>query len=181
MSARPKANTAFAKGISRTVRGSLKRFLALVTITALGVTMLVGLRAACVDLRNSADAFFDEQNLFDVRVQSTLGLTDEDVAALATLDGVDVAEGGWVETVYATVGSAAEKVDVKALSPSGMNEPLLLEGSLPERADQIAVTRAHRNFYVDESHGGTDVLFGTRTGYPCCYSNMHQGHPQKHH
>ena len=147
MSARPKANTAFAKGISRTVRGSLKRFLALVTITALGVTMLVGLRAACVDLRNSADAFFDEQNLFDVRVQSTLGLTDEDVAALAALDGVDVAEGGWVETVYATVGSAAEKVDVKALSPSGMNEPLLLEGSLPERADQIAVTRR----YLDDA------------------------------
>ena len=147
MSARPKANAAFAKGISRTVRGSLKRFLALVTITALGVTMLVGLRAACVDLRNSADAFFDEQSLFDVRVQSTLGLTDEDVAALAGLDGVEAVEGGWVETVYATVGSAAEKVDVKALSPSGMNEPLLLEGHLPERADEIAVTRR----YLDDA------------------------------
>lgn len=24
----------------------------------------------------------------------------------------------------------------------------------------------------------TDVLFGTRTGYPCCYSNMHQGWPK---
>ena len=163
MSARPKANAAFAKGISRTVRGSLKRFLALVTIAALGVTMLVGLRAACVDLRNSADAFFDEQNLFDVRAQSTLGLTDEDVAALAALDGVEAVEGGWAETVYATVGSAAEKVDVKALSPSGMNEPLLLEGSLPERADQIAVTRR----YLDDaglSLGDTVTFRGSDDG-----------------
>lgn len=47
-----------------------------------------------------------------------------------------------------------------------------------QQPNQIAVTRAHRNFYVDESHGGTDVLFGTRTGYPCCYSNMHQGWPK---
>ena len=135
--------SAFARGILRTVRGSLKRFVALATITALGVTMLVGLRAACVDLRNSADAFFDGQSLFDVRVQSTLGLTDDDVAALAALDGVEAAEGGWSETVYTAVGSASEKVDVKALSPSGMNEPLVLEGRLPEAPGEIAVTQRY--------------------------------------
>lgn len=135
--------SAFAKGILRTVRGSLKRFVALTTITALGVTMLVGLRAACVDLRNSADRFFDEQSLFDVRVQSTLGLTDEDVAALAALDGVETAEGGWSETVYTTVGSASEKVDVKALSSSGLNEPLVLEGRLPEASGEVAVTQRY--------------------------------------
>ena len=135
--------SAFARGIARTVRGSLKRFVALTTITALGVTMLVGLRAACVDLRNSADRFFDEQSLFDVRVQSTLGLTDEDVAALAALDGVETAEGGWSETAYTTVGSASEKVDVKALSPSGLNEPLVLEGRLPEASGEVAVTQRY--------------------------------------
>ncbi|WP_455136894.1 FtsX-like permease family protein [Thermophilibacter sp.] len=133
--------SAFARGVLRTVRGSLKRFVALATITALGVTMLVGLRAACTDLRESADAFFDAQRLFDVRVQSTLGLTDDDVAALAALDGVEVAEGGWSETVYTTVGSSSEKVDVRALSEDGMNEPLVLEGHLPTRDDQVAVTR----------------------------------------
>ena len=148
---------AFSLGILRTMRGSLKRFVALATITALGVTMLTGLRAACVDLRNSADAFFDEQSLFDVRVQSTLGLTDEDVEALAALDGVELAEGGYAETVYTTVGSASEKVDVKALSPSGMNEPVVLEGHLPERDDQIAVTKR----FLDDSglYVGDTVTF----------------------
>ena len=144
MAGRPdtqRSQSAFARGILRTVRGSLKRFVALATITALGVTMLTGLRAACVDLRNSADAFFDEQNLFDVRVQSTLGLTSEDVDALAALNGVEAAEGGYAETCYTTVGSASEKVDVKALSPSGMNAPVVLEGHLPERDDQVAVTK----------------------------------------
>ena len=71
-----------------------------------------------------------------MRVQSTLGLTDEDVAALAALDGVETAEGGWSETAYTTVGSASEKVDVKALSSSGLNEPLVLEGRLPEAAGE---------------------------------------------
>ena len=158
--------SAFGRGILRTMRGSLKRFVALATITALGVTMLVGLRAACVDLRASADAFFDEQNLFDVRVQSTLGLTSEDVDALAALPGVEAAEGGWVETVYTTVGSASEKVDVKALSPDGMNEPVVLEGHLPERDDQIAVTKRFledSGLYVGDTvtfHGADDGTDG---------------------
>ncbi len=137
------SHNAFTRGILRTVRGSLKRFVALATITALGVTMLTGLRASCVDLRNSADAFFDEQRLFDIRVQSTLGLTEEDVDALAALDGVEAAEGGYVETAYTTVGSVSEKVDVKALSPSGLNEPLVMEGRLPQSADEVAVTQRH--------------------------------------
>ena len=141
--ARASSKNAFTRGILRTVRGSLKRFVALATITALGVTMLTGLRASCVDLRNSADAFFDEQQLFDIRVQSTLGLTEDDVDALASLDGVEKAEGGYVETAYTTVGSVSEKVDVKALSPSGMNEPLVMEGRLPQSVDEIAVTQRY--------------------------------------
>lgn len=138
---------AFDRGVLRTIRGSLKRFVALATITALGVTMIIGLKAACVDLRTSADTFFDDQNLFDVRVQSTLGLTDEDVAALACLDGVENVEGGWSESVYTTVGPGSEKVDVKALSPTGMNAPVVLQGHLPTCDDQIAVTQR----YLDES------------------------------
>ena len=138
--ARP-GRSAFDLGVRRTIRGSLKRFVALATICALGVTMICGLKVACVDLRASADAFFDAQDLFDLRVQSTLGLTDEDVDALASLDGVACAEGGWAETCYTTVGSGSEKVDVKALSASGMNEPRVLDGHLPVTADQVAVTR----------------------------------------
>ena len=139
--------SAFGIGVLRTVRGSLKRFVALATICALGVTMICGLKVACIDLRASADAFFDAQDLFDLRVQSTLGLTEDDVSALAAIDGVEAAEGGWVETCYTTVGSSSEKVDVKALSPSGMNQPRVLDGHLPVTSDQVAVTRR----FLDES------------------------------
>ena len=134
---------AFGLGVLRTMRGSLKRFVALATICALGVTMICGLKVACIDLRASADRFFDEQDLFDLRIQSTLGITDDDEAALAALEGVETAEGGWVETCYTAVGSGSEKVDVKALSASGLNQPRLLEGHLPVTADQVAVTRRY--------------------------------------
>lgn len=41
--------------------------------------MFAGLSAGCRDLRASADDYYDRQNLYDIRIQSTLGLTNEDV------------------------------------------------------------------------------------------------------
>ena len=133
-------SSAFAKDALRTVTHSLRRFLSIAAICALGTTMLIGLVIACEDLRLSADAFFDAQRLYDVSVQSTLGLTDEDVAALGALDGVEVAEGSWGETAYTSVNGARSSVEVHALMASGMNEPHVDEGRLPETADEVVVT-----------------------------------------
>lgn len=41
--------TVFRRGIYRTIRGSLKRFLSIVVITALGVSVMCGLKAGCED------------------------------------------------------------------------------------------------------------------------------------
>lgn len=135
--------SAFAKDIARTIRGNLRRFVAIVVITILGTCMFSGLKAGCDDLRAGADDFFDAQQLFDVRVISTLGITEDDVEALGGLEGVAHAEGGYTETTYTDVAGKHASVDVKALSADGTNEPLLLEGRLPEAAGEVAVTSAY--------------------------------------
>ena len=45
-----------------------------------------------------------------------------------------------------------------------------------QQTNQISCTRTIRPFSTQ--HDGTDVLFGTLNGYPCCLSNMHQGWPK---
>lgn len=132
---------AYRKDIARTVRGNLKRFVSITVICALGVAMFCGLRASCTDLRDAADAYFDARGLFDIQVLSTLGLDDADIEALAAVEGVDAAEGGWSESTYTDVDGARASVEVKALSASGMNEPYVVEGRLPEGSDEVAVTQ----------------------------------------
>ena len=110
-------------------------------ITTLGVAMFSALGVACMDLRQSADIFLDAQNLFDIQVVSTLGLTQEDVDALGALDAVSQAEGVYSETVQIRCGEKSSSVSLKTLSGSGMNQPYLLEGSLPGQPDEIVVTR----------------------------------------
>lgn len=73
-------------------------------ITALGVSVMCGLKAGCEDLRDSVDAYFDQQNVYDINVQSTYGLTRDDLAAIQEVDGVETAEGIYTETAYTAVG-----------------------------------------------------------------------------
>ena len=47
-----------------------------------------------------------------------------------------------------------------------------------QSANQVDVTRRDRNFYQDAGHQGTDICYGTLTGYPCCTCNMHQAWPK---
>lgn len=138
---------AFSTDIKRTITGNLKRFISLFVITALGATMLVGLKAACDDLRFTADSYYDEQRLFDISIKSTLGLDEGDIRALGKVEGVDVAEGGYAETAYTPIDGVRQKVELKALSAAGLNEPRVLEGRLPRDVREIAVTQK----YLDAS------------------------------
>ena len=151
--------SALAKDTLRTIRHSVRRFASIAAICMLGTTMFVGLTIACEDLRLSADEFFDDQRLYDVSVQSTLGLTDDDVAALSALDGVSAAQGSWKETAYTEVSGASQSVTVSATTKDGMNEPYLVEGRLPKDGDEIAVTAD----YLEDSGKriGDTVTFGT--------------------
>lgn len=128
------------KDVLRTIWKEKKRFISIMLITTLGVTIMTGLEAGCRDLRYSADSFFDSQKLFDISVVSTLGLTQEDVEVLADLEGVEMAEGGYTEVVQTKKGDLNRTAEVKMLQVSGMNQPYLLEGSLPAQADEIVVT-----------------------------------------
>lgn len=134
---------AFQKDIWRTIKNERKRFFSILLITLLGVTTLTGVTASCRDLRYSADRFFDEQNLYDLSIMSTLGLTQEDVSALEKLEGVEAAEGTYSVQVDTQVDGQSAGAEVKELSKKGINVPYVIEGRLPENDREIAVTELY--------------------------------------
>ena len=89
-----KKMSAYKKDIWRAIGKNRKRFIAIMIITFLGTMMFSGLKASCEDLRRSADRFFDAQNLFDLRIFSTLGLTEDDVQALENIAEVGLSQLG---------------------------------------------------------------------------------------
>ncbi len=135
---------AYSKDIWRSIWKGKKRIFSILLITALGVTTLTGIKAGCVDLRYSADAFFDRQGLFDISVVSTLGLTKEDVSVLQQAEKVAVAEGSYSEIVHTEYDEKRQSAEIKVLSENGINLPFLIEGTLPIVENEIAVTEKYR-------------------------------------
>jgi putative ABC transport system permease protein len=137
--------TAFSKDIFRTISKESKRFFAMIIITILGVTMFSGLIAACTDLRRSADAFYDKQDLHDFNIASTLGLTDDDVKALLDVDRIEKADGIYSESVLVPLNDHSISVAMTTLSEEGIDEPYMISGRLPEAANEAAVTEEFIN------------------------------------
>ena len=134
---------ASTKDILRTIWKEKKRFISIMMITVLGVTMMTGLEAGCRDLKISADQFYDSQDLFDISIMSTLGLTEDDVLEIQSMEGVEKAEGTFAEIVHTKNGEVNRTAEVKVFYENGLNIPYVLEGRLPESAEEIAVSETY--------------------------------------
>ena len=57
------------------MKGNASRMVSLFGIVALGVMMLTGLMSIAPSMRSAAQKYYVQQNVFDLRVLSTLGLS----------------------------------------------------------------------------------------------------------
>lgn len=120
------------------IRRSLGRFLSIFFIVAIGVAFFSGIRASEPDMRYSGDAYFDEKNLMDIQVMSTLGLTEDDRKALEQVDGIQKVEAGYSTDVLCTGTDSQAVLHMMSILPT-MNTLTLEEGRLPQRADECVV------------------------------------------
>lgn len=126
------------KDFFREIRKSMGRYLSILFIVALGVAFYAGVRSAEPDMRQSADQYFDETNLMDIRILGTLGLTQDDLEAIRKIDGVTGAEGGY-SAEFLTYDED-KKLVVNVMSLAGdINRMTVEEGRLPEAPDECFV------------------------------------------
>ena len=132
---------AFHKDIWRALEQGKKSFFAIIVITILGVAILSGLRASCVDLRKSASRFFQQQGLHDFQIQSTLGLTDEDVKAVAGEKGISAAEGIYSQDItMETKSGSSFTLVVQTLGEESIDVPYIVDGRMPKAKDEAVLT-----------------------------------------
>ena len=126
--------------ITRTIKGSLARFLAIAGIVALGCGFFAGLKMASPDMQEAAHTFYANQHLYDLRVISTLGLSEKDVSALASVEGVEAVMPSRTVDVMATLTSSQSTARVSSFRPGELNQPIVVEGRLPQGPNECVMS-----------------------------------------
>lgn len=131
---------AYYKDICRTLKNNLSRFIAITVMVALGIGVFSGFAVGCLDALKSADIFYDKQNTYDIKIVSTLGLTDDDLSAASGVKGVSSVFGSRSMNVKVEQSKGNLLLaNLSTLDTNGKNNPYVLEGTLPTQSGQIAV------------------------------------------
>ena len=123
------------KDFRREVKHSFSRFLSILLISALGAAFFAGIRSASPAMLASADATYDSNNLADLRVVGTLGMTDSDVATLLGLEGVSAAEGIYTGDFLCEAEGNTVVTKVTSLT-NQISQIKVREGRFPEKYNE---------------------------------------------
>ena len=155
-----KINKVLITDALRTVQKTQSRFISIIAIVALGVSFFTGMNATAPDMYDTIREYALESNMSDIQIISTAGLTDNDVAVIQSIGGIESAVGEkFVDGVVKVNGEPISDTDgseltIRALpldltklanvnagvdDRSFMNRPQLIEGSWPSSPNQCLV------------------------------------------
>ena len=80
---------ALHKDIVLQIKHTWKRFLSILLMALLGVGFFAGIKATSPDMKDTLDVYFDEQNIFDIEVVSTLGIVQKDIDAISQIAEIE--------------------------------------------------------------------------------------------
>lgn len=143
------------------IKKTMGRFVSIFFIVALGVAFYSGIRASEPSMRITADQYFDDSELMDLKVMGTMGLTKADIKAIGKVSGIEAVEGGYSKDVLCPVGDNEKVVHMLSMQKN-FNQVSVVEGRLPEKAGECLVDEDFLS-YTDLKVGDT-VTFHSGDG-----------------
>ena len=143
------------------IKKTMGRFVSIFFIVALGVAFYSGIRASEPSMRFTADQYFDDSKLMDLKVMGTMGLTKADIKAIGKESGIEAVEGGYSKDVLCPVGDNEKVVHMLSMQKN-FDQVSLVEGRLPEKAGECLVDEDFLS-YTDLKVGDT-VTFHSGDG-----------------
>lgn len=132
--------TAIMRDTLRDIKKSLGRFISIVAIIALGVGFFSGVKVSPEVMRYTADKYYDDYNLMDLRIVSTLGLTEDDLREIDKIPGVENSFGTYIIDALTEFEENEIVIRIHGFSSEDqINGLRLIEGRLPEKLDECLV------------------------------------------
>ena len=139
----------YFKVIIREIKDSFGRFAAIFGIVALGVGFLSGLLVTTPDMHLSVDEYYDNNNMADIFIKATMGLTQKDIKEVSLMEELNELMPAYVtDTLMETSNNEVLATRVYGLplinndkGLSNINRLKLLEGRMPQNENECLVER----------------------------------------
>ena len=137
---------ALATDTLREIKFSFSRFISIFSIIALGAGFFAGIKATCPDMKETAHEYFIENNLMDIKLMSSIGITYDDVSAINKIDGISGVMPSYTTDLLLNIEN--KSIALKAISYNhkiekddiyNINHPVLLEGRMPKSSGECVV------------------------------------------
>ncbi len=153
-------NSAWNKNNRREIRHTLGRYIAILMIIALGVGFFSGLKVTREAMLRTGDTYIKNNNMYDYRLLSTLGVTKEDTAEIGRLEGVEAAEAAVYADFITDYNGHADLI-LKAHSiTEQLNRINITKGRMPEAANECVVDDL---VFTEADIGNTIIVSGKNT------------------
>ena len=86
---------ALLKDSFKEIKNTYKKFISIALMAFLGVGFFAGIRATSPDMVDTIDKYYKNQNVYDIQVVSTLGLTNDDIEELSKIPNIETVVGSY--------------------------------------------------------------------------------------
>ena len=122
----------------RNIKKERVSWLSILVIAALAVMAYLGINFGADAISNNGDIFYANTNFRDIEIVSTMLITEDDIEAVRSVEGISDAEGLYSTSGKAVSGKSADNVNVISLTER-INVPVVVEGRLPENENECAI------------------------------------------
>lgn len=128
------------KDTLREIKKSASRFMSILAIIAIGVGFFAGIKASGKDMKLTADTYYDEKQLMDIRILSSMGFDQKDIEAIEkSTDKVEVYPSYFLD-LYATKNHLRDTVRIHTLSKATkINSVEIIQGRMPQKSGECLV------------------------------------------
>ena len=116
---------ALLKDSFKEIKNTYKKFISIALMAFLGVGFFAGIRATSPDMVDTIDKYYKNQNVYDIQVVSTLGLTNDDVEALSKIPDIETVVGSYEKDGKIKIENS--EIIAKILVIQDINKVVLLE------------------------------------------------------
>jgi len=141
------------KSTRREIFSSIGRFFAIFAIIAIGVAFFSGIRVTRDTMLNAGNKYVTEQNMFDFRIISPVGVNQSETDRFASLEGVLFAEGAYCEDALCTLEGSDESVFRFHSVGTNINKLKYTAGRAPVAVNECVLDGR----FFDESYMGKKI------------------------